>query len=68
MKPALGILATFLILSISFSGCKKCITCTEQTSGYSKDYCGTPAKVRSFEQELKEAGSLVGQKWTCVDN
>ena len=48
------------------SGCKKCVTCTERYSGYSSDYCGTSDNVKTFEKDLKEEGSKLGQDWTCV--
>jgi hypothetical protein len=55
-----------LLSSGLFSGCKKCITCTERQTGVTTDYCGTSANVKSFEDELKSQGSAVGQDWNCV--
>jgi hypothetical protein len=49
-----------------FSGCKKCITCTESNTGVTTDYCGSSANVKSFEDELKNEGSALGQDWNCV--
>jgi len=49
-----------------FSGCKKCVTCTEARSGYSTEYCGTSSQVKTFEDELKSEGGALGQQWTCV--
>ena len=61
-----------MVLSIAlmslglFSGCKKCVTCTEAHTGVSSDYCGTSSQVNTFEDELKSQGAAVGQDWSCV--
>lgn len=57
-----------LVGLLAFSGCKKCITCTEANSNYSTDYCGTKQGCKTFEDGLKSEGSAYGQSWTCVDN
>jgi len=52
---------------VLFTGCKKCITCTEAHSGVTaQEYCGTPAQVKDYENELKKQGSALGQDWSCV--
>ncbi len=49
-----------------FSGCKKCVTCTESHTNVTTEYCGTSSQVKTFEDELKSQGGALGQNWTCV--
>jgi len=67
MKKIVAILVAFIAVTLLFSGCQKCILCTEKKSGYSTEYCGTSSQIKTFEKELKEEGSKVGQSWSCVD-
>ncbi len=61
-----AVLSVALVSLGLFSGCKKCITCTESRTGVTTEYCGTSANVNDFEDELKAQGSALGQDWNCM--
>ena len=67
MKKTLTLVLAIMACSFLFSGCKKCVTCTEANTGVTSDYCGTNKNVKDFENELKRQGSAVGQNWSCVN-
>jgi len=66
MRTKLVCLSFFVTIWL-FTGCKKCITCTESQTGYTTEYCGTSKQVKDFENELKSQGSTYGQTWNCID-
>lgn len=67
MKKIVTIFVVSVAITLLFSGCRKCINCTESKSGYSTEYCGTSSQTKKFEKDLKEEGSKVGQSWSCRD-
>jgi hypothetical protein len=67
MKKTFTVLFVAAILvSMLFTGCRKCVTCTESYTGTTSDYCGTSAQVKDFENTLIDEGRQLGQDWSCV--
>jgi hypothetical protein len=61
------LLTLFAILLFCSCGLVEvCVTCTEQDTGISDDFCGSPEEVREHEDELESQGQAYGQNWNCV--
>jgi len=65
------LIGLFVTAAIALNSCDKltqyCAECTESNSGYSpSDYCGTESQVDLYIRELKSAGRVAGQSWTCT--
>jgi hypothetical protein len=57
MKKALLFLAGISILaSLSLSSCKKCVDCTEPSSGYTDSYCAKSTLAKSWKSTMELAG------------
>mgnify|MGYP001408437203 FL=1 len=56
MKKFALVAAAALVVAVSFSSCKKCVTCT-YTSGTSDEYC---AKEKSLRDTYKTSCELSG--------
>ena len=64
MKKALSITAILAFTMLSFSSCKKCLTCKYNYSHYNNgtwdhaskidEFCGTKANVDAFEGKFRE--------------
>ena len=52
-------------LTLCFS-CKKCATCTETHTHTTSSFCGGPAALNTYTENLKTTGAAVGQNWTCT--
>jgi hypothetical protein len=65
MKKLLALSIIFVATAFVFSSCKVCTECTEAHTGTTSEYCGTKSQVNTYEKELKDQGSNLGQSWTC---
>lgn len=65
MKNKLSTLAAILLLS-SCGLVEVCTTCTEQDTGVSDEFCGSPTEVQEYEDELETQGQAYGQDWVCT--
>jgi hypothetical protein len=67
MKDKLSTLALILLLS-SCGLVEVCTTCTEQNTGVTDEFCGSPTEVQERKDELQDQGQAYGQDWTCTNS